>query len=108
MTSNYNTSNIQEKEPVSLSQIIFGFWKALKKLWPIMVITMIFMGVVGYQRYSSSYVPLYETRATFSITAPRYDGMEDRSYTDNNELASILSVSFDYLINNEVFYEIIK
>ena len=108
MTNSYNTPGKQEKEPISLAQIISDFFKAFKKLWFIMVIVMVVMGIIGYYRYRSSYVPLYETRATFSITAPQYDGMEDRSYTNNNELASILSVSFDYLINNEVFYEIIK
>lgn len=107
MTNSYNAPG-QEKEPVSLYQILLVFWKALKKMWPIMVILIVVMGIIGYSRYRKSYVPAYETKATFSITAPQYDGTEDRSYTNNNELASILSVSFDYLINNEVFYEIIK
>ena len=50
---------------------------------------------------------MYQSEVTFSITSPEYDG-PDETYTDNNQLASTLSVSFNYLINNEVFYEIIK
>lgn len=108
MTSSYNAPEKQEKEPMNLSQIIFGFFKAFKKLWFIMIILMFVMGIIGYQNYKRSYVPQYQTHATFSITAPQYDGREDQSYTNNSQLASVLSVSFNYLINNEVFYEIIK
>lgn len=108
MTNSYNAPVSGGKEPINLSQIVASFLKAFKKLWIIMVIAMIVFTVIGYQRYKKSYVPNYETRATFSITAPEYNGSEDKTYTNNSELASILSVSFDYLINNEVFYEVIK
>ena len=105
--SNTN-SEVTEKEPINLAQIMASFIKAFKKLWFIMVIMMVIMGFIGYRSYKKSYSPMYETRATFSITAPQYDGAADKSYTNNKERASILSVSFNYLINNEVFYEIIK
>lgn len=108
MTNSYNAPVSGGKEPINLSQIVASFLKAFKKLWIIMVIIMVIFTVIGYQKYKRSYVPNYETRATFSITAPEYNGSEDRTYTNNSELASILSVSFDYLINNEVFYEVIK
>lgn len=108
MTNSYNAPVSGGKEPINLSQIVVSFLKAFKKLWIIMVIIMVIFTVIGYQKYKRSYVPNYETRATFSITAPEYNGSEDRTYTNNSELASILSVSFDYLINNEVFYEVIK
>lgn len=108
MTSRYNAPEGAGNEPINLAQIITGFFKAFKKLWFIMVIMMAVMGIVGYQRYRKNYVPEYQTRATFSITAPQYDGTEDQTYTNNSQLASVLSVSFNYLINNEVFYEIIK
>lgn len=108
MTNSYDELQNGGKEPLNLSQMVANFFKAFKKLWFVMVIVMVIFTIIGYQKYRKSYVPNYETRATFSITAPQYDGSEDRSYTNNSELASILSVSFDYLINNEVFYEIIK
>ena len=106
--NSYNTKKTVDKEPMDLSQIISNFFKALKKLWIIMVVAMIVCGFIGHHNYSASYSPNYETKATFSITAAQYDGREDRSYTNNTQLASILSVSFNYLINNEVFYEVIK
>ena len=108
MTNSYNESVNNGKEPINLSQIVASFLKAFKKLWWIMVAFMIVFAVLGYRSYKKHYVPSYETKATFSITAPQYDGSEDKTYTNNSQLASILSVSFGYLINNELFYEIIK
>lgn len=96
-----------EKETKSLAEIIASFLNGFKKLWWVSVLLMLLAGVFGYFNYKSNYVPNYQTEATFSIVAPEYDG-EDQSYTNNSQLASVLSVSFDYLINNEVFYEIIK
>lgn len=96
-----------EPEGKSLAEIIESFLNGFRKLWWIAVMLMIAAGVFGYLDYKSSYVPNYQSEATFSITAPEYNGT-DQSYTNNSQLASTLSVSFDYLINNEVFYEIIK
>lgn len=96
-----------EPETKSLAEIIDSFFNGFKKLWWVAVVLAVLTGVLGYFNYKNSYVPNYQTEATFSITAPEYNGT-DESYTNNSQLASTLSVSFDYLINNEVFYEIIK
>ena len=104
---NFNPQT-NEKEPLNLAEILTGFGKGLKKLWYIALILTILLGFIGYRRYSKRYVPNYESKATFSITAPEYEGRDDMSYTNNSQLASVLSVSFNYIINNEVFYEIIK
>lgn len=96
-----------EPETKSLAEIIDSFINAFKKLWWVSVLLMIFVAVVGYFNYKNSYTPVYESKATFSIGAPEY-GSVDQSYTNDSQLAATLSVSFDYLINNEVFYEIIE
>ncbi len=106
-TNNYSTAGVEEKAPKDLAEIINSFLKGLRKLWFVALIATICFGFLGYVQYKKNYVPVYESKATFSITAPEY-GSEDRSYTNNSQLASILSLSFNYLINNEVFYEIIK
>lgn len=96
-----------EKEPKSLAEIMENFFNGFRKLWWCAVLLMIVAAALGYLYYRSSYIPNYQSEATFTITAPEYDGT-DQSYTNNSQLASVLSVSFDYLINNEVFYEIIE
>lgn len=97
----------EQKETKSLAEIMESFGKAFLKLWWIAVILMVVAGFLGYYKYRTGYTPMYQSEVTFSITSPEYDG-PDETYTDNNQLASTLSVSFNYLINNEVFYEIIK
>lgn len=97
----------EQKETKSLAEIMESFGKAFLKLWWIAVILMVVAGFLGYYKYKTGYIPMYQSEVTFSITSPEYDG-PDETYTDNNQLASTLSVSFNYLINNEVFYEIIK
>lgn len=107
MMNNINRPNGTEKQEKSLAEMIDSFLNGFKKFWWTAVILMIIGGLFGYFNYKRSYVPSYQSEATFSITAPEYDGT-DQSYTNNSQLAANLSVSFDYLINNEVFYEIIK
>lgn len=97
----------EQRETKSLAEIMESFGKAFLKLWWIAVILMVVAGFLGYYKYKTGYIPTYQSEVTFSITSPEYDG-PDETYTDNNQLASTLSVSFNYLINNEVFYEIIK
>ena len=46
--SNTN-SEVTEKEPINLAQIMASFIKAFRKLWFIMVIMMVIMGFVGYE-----------------------------------------------------------
>lgn len=99
--------NTSEPQTKSLAEIMSSFMGAFAKLWWISIVLMILVGMFGYFKYKSDYVAMYQSEVTFSITSPEYDG-PDETYTDNTQLASTLSVSFDYLINNEVFYEIIQ
>lgn len=107
-TSNSNRIGASvQKESKSLAEIIESFLTGFKKLWWIAILLMVIIGTLGYFYYKKSYNPVYQSKATFTITAPEYNGT-DQSYTNDSQLASVLSVSFDYLINNEVFYQIIQ
>ena len=105
--SNYTTA-LEKQEERNVTDIIVAFLKVLRMFWWAVALLMIAMGILGFFRYKKNYVPVYESKATFSITAATYNGEEDRSYTNNSQLAEELSVNFDYVINNEVFYEIIE
>lgn len=108
MTNNrISRANSAEREEKSLAEIIESFFNGFRKLWWVAVAFMVAGALLGFHQYKKNYVPIYQTGASFSITAPEDNGT-DQSYTNNSQLAGELSVSFDYLINNEVFYEIIK
>lgn len=96
------------KESKSLSDIVVKFLEAYKKFWLISIITLLLGAATGWIYYGKSYVVDYSSEATFSIAAPDYSGSTNKSYSNNSQLAQDLSVSFNYLINNEVFYEVIE
>lgn len=110
MTNNNSLHRVNydsEKETMSLAEIIDRFLDGFSRLWWVALILTLVFGAMGFYRYNKSYVPMYQSEATFSITTPERNGISS-VYSGNNELASELSVSFNYIINNEVFYEIIK
>lgn len=96
------------KEPKSFAEIVVKFIEAYKKFWVISIITMLLGAALGWIFYAKTYVVDYQSEATFSITAPDYSGSTNKSFSNNSQLAEDLSVSFNYLINNEVFYEVVK
>ena len=109
--SQNNTNHIGtnvDTEVKSIGDIFFRFIDAYRRFWYISVILMVIMGVLGFFYYKKTYVPSYEAKAIFSVSAADYSGRNKTSYSNNNQLTEDLTVSFDYLINNEVFYEIIK
>lgn len=108
--SNDNSNRIGqsvEPETKSLADIVGSFLVGYKKLWFISVLLMVVGGLFGYFNYKKNYVPYYESKATITITAAEYNGT-DQSYTNNSQLTATLSVCFNYLINNEVFYEVVE
>ena len=108
MTNNrISRANSAEREEKSLAEIIESFFNGFRKLWWVAVAFMVAGALLGVHQYKKNYVPIYQAGASFSITAPEYNGT-DQSYTNNSQLAAELSANFDYLINNEVFYEIIE
>ena len=95
MNETNNIANSMEPEPKSLAEIFAGFFNGFRRLWWVAVVLAIVAGFLGYLKYKKSYIPLYESKATFSITAAEYNGQNDESYTNNTLLASALSVSFN-------------
>ena len=106
-----NTNRIgatTRREPKSLADVVVKFIEAYKKFWAVSIIMMLLAAVGGWIFYAKTYVVDYSSEATFSITAPDYTGSTNKSFSNNSQLAEDLSVSFNYLINNEVFYEVIQ
>lgn len=107
MSSNNSNSQVKTEER-SLAEIISSFMSGVRRFWWLMIILAVLFGIFGYKKAKDTYVPIYQSKATISITAPVYNGDRDLSRTNDSELAEELSVSFNYLINNDLFYEVIK
>ncbi len=110
MTENSITNSKSKMNPDSfnIAEIFFRFFDAFRKFWYLSVILVILGSIFGYFYYKKTYVPHFESKAIFSVKAANYDGNKKSSSFNNRQLTEDLSVSFNYLINNEVFYEIIK
>lgn len=107
MSSNYSNSQLKLEER-SLAEIISSFMSGVKRFWWLIIILAVSFGMLGYKRAIDTYVPMYQSKSTISITAPVYSGDRDLSRTNDAELAEELSISFNYLINNDLFYEVIE
>lgn len=106
-----NLTNVKSKkasDSFNFAEIFFRFLDAFRKFWYISLILAVLGGLFGYFYYKKTYVPNYDSKAIFSVKAANYDGTKKSSSFNNRQLTEDLCVSFDYLINNEVFYEIIK
>ena len=110
MTENSLTNKKSRMNPDSfnIGEIFFRFFDAFRKFWYVSLILVILGGLFGYFSYKRSYSPYYESKAIFSVKAANYDGDSKASNFNNRQLTEDLSMSFNYLINNEVFYEILK
>ena len=100
--------SIINPDSFSIAEIFFRFLDSFRKFWYISLIFVILGSLFGYFYYKKTYSPYYESKAIFSVKAANYDGNNKVSNRNNRELTEELSVSFNYLINNEVFYEILK
>lgn len=106
MSSNYSSQvKIEER---SLAEIISNFMIGVKRFWWLILALAVALGALGYKRATDGYIPMFRSVATISITAPVYNGDRDLSKTNDAELASELGVSFNYLINNDLFYEVLR
>ena len=108
MKENNSTKAKTNPNAFSTTEIIFRFFDAFRKFWYISLILIILGSIFGYFYYKKNYVPYYESKAIFSVKAANYDGNKKTASFNNRQLTADLCVSFNYLINNEVFYEILK
>lgn len=108
METDSNQTNMKvTTESKSLMTMVAKFLEAFKKFWYIAIILMILGGIFGFVKYKKSYVASYTSKTTIAIQGAKHSSI-GQVYTNSKQVAENLSVGFDYIINNEVFYEIIE
>lgn len=106
-TNNEQVKETATTESKSLMTLVSKFLVAFKKFWYIAIILMIIGGLFGFFRYKKTYMPQYTSKATISIQGVKHSSI-GQVYTNSKQVAENLSVGFNYIINNEVFYEILE
>ena len=84
MSSNYSNSQVKIEER-SLAEIISSFMLGVKRFWWRYWYWLLHLAF-GYKRAVDSYVPMFRSTATISITAPVYNGDRDLSKTNDTSL----------------------
>lgn len=88
--------SITESEKIDITDFLWDFYKAVKKLWWLMIVLIVLFAAKSYFSVSSSYVPEYVASATVSVSASGGSTAED--------LANL----FPYMMSNGVLGEVIE
>ncbi|MGN0384009.1 MAG: polysaccharide biosynthesis tyrosine autokinase [Eubacterium sp.] len=97
---------------MDLLTIASDMFKGLKKFWwTIPIMALMFSLCICYTEISS-YVPLYKSEATFTISVQSDAGTngqnESYSYYYNASTASQMATTFPYILSSDIFMDIIK
>lgn len=101
-----------EKEmpaPIDLISFLRRLIKGFFKLWPIMLILIIILSGYSFLRAKRSFVPMYESKARFSVSSGySSDDIFSGSYYYDNTAAQQLAESFPHLLKTDMMRELIS
>lgn len=89
------SNSVSELEKIDITDFLRDFYKAVKKLWWLAIILVLFFALKSYFSFSSSYTPEYVASATVSVSSTGGSSAED--------LANL----FPYMMSNGVLREVI-
>ena len=90
-------------KPIDLVALMPRLFKQLKRFWILVLALMVLLAGVNYFRARRSYVPMYESKATFSVSSGYGD--EDifaASYYYDNTAAKDLAAAFPHLLSTDM------
>lgn len=98
-----------EFEKIDLFAILRRFFKSLKKLWLLVLLLAVLLGSLNYIRAKRSYTPMYESRATFSVSSGYYaNDIFSSSYYYDNSAAKELAAAFPHLLGTDMMQDLMK
>ncbi len=90
-------------ETIDLVALIPRMFKQLKRFWILVLVLMVLMSGVNYLRARRSYVPMYESKATFSVSSGYgEDDVFAASYYYDNTAAKDLAAAFPHLLSTDM------
>lgn len=100
-------SNTQE--PIKLMDLLVRFWNALHRLWPLVLALILAMGSLMYVREKRAYVPMYQSKAIFTVEAG-YSAGDDifgsGAYYDQYA-AQQVAAAFPQILNTEMMRDLV-
>ena len=90
-------------KPIDLIALLPRLFKQFKRLWLLVLALMVLLAGVNYLRARRSYVPMYESRATFSVSSGYGDeDIFSASYYYDNTAAKDLAAAFPHLLSTDM------
>lgn len=98
------SSDIEKKEQIGaekidLIRIADDLWSGVRRLWPVLLLLVLFAGGLSYVREKRSYSPRYASSATFTVTGDN-SGLYGTSSYYNNVTASQMAKTFPYILTS--------
>mgnify|MGYP003291018940 CR=1 FL=1 len=90
-------------KPIDLIGLLPRLLKQLKRFWIFVLVLTVLLAGVNYIRVRRSYVPMYESKATFSVSSGYGDeDIFSASYYYDNTAAKDLAAAFPHLLSTDM------
>lgn len=94
-------------ETLDLTGIALRFLKSLRRLWFIVPILTLLLGVGNYWKQWRNYTPMYEAKAVFSVSSGYgTDDVFSTSYYYDNAAAGDLAAAFPHLLDTDLMRDL--
>lgn len=80
--------------------------RALRKLWPVMLVLILGLGLMGLWHSSRSYTPIYRAEATFTVET--HDSQNGFSFYYNNQTASQMALTFPFILDSDLLLDRVR
>ena len=91
-----------EMEKLDITAFVDAFLHALKKLWIVVLVLALALGVYNYFRTQGTYIPAYKAEATVAVYS------SDDGTTANSRSAQQLGTVFPYILTSGILKDVIK
>ena len=97
-----------QEQPINLINVLIRFKNAFFQLWPLVLVLAILLGAVSFVRAKSSFTPMYESKAIFTV---------DSGYTAENIFstgayydqyaAQQMAAAFPYILSTDMMNDLV-
>ena len=101
--ANHSSEELME---IDLRILLHDGIRALKKLWPLMLILILTFGLLALWYSSTSYTPSYRAEATFTVET--HDNQNGFSFYYNNQTASQMALTFPYILDSDLLLDRVR
>lgn len=104
--SEYNREQIMEEEKIDLIRIVNDMWKGAKRYGALFLVLAAALAVMFYYRAYRSYMPVYTSNATFTVSSDDSSLYSSSSYLNGRTAGQIVK-TFPYILNSGLLQKMV-